>query len=100
MRVLSPGRSNDHTCDAWGLGQELQRWRTLCASWARARAHLLLLEQFNVHVVETCGHHSVSLVPLVMHISSSGGVTTGKAVTIVRLLDYGRTRVKVLCRTA
>ena len=31
---------------------------------------------------------------MVMHISSSGGVTTGKAVTIVRLLDSGRTRVK------
>ena len=35
----------------------------------------------------------MSLAPLVMHISSSGGVTTGKAVTIVHHVDCGRTRV-------
>ena len=51
--ALKRGRSNDHTCDARGLGQELQRWRTQCASWARARAHLLLPLQLNVHVVDT-----------------------------------------------
>ena len=39
-------------------------------------------------------HNSMNLAPFVMHISSSGGVTTGKAVTIVRMLDSGRTRVK------
>ena len=67
-----------------GLG----RSRTCCCCFCRSMLKSL-----------THDTRLVILVPFALHISSSGGVATGKAATIVHHVDYSSTRVNRQART-